>query len=86
VSEEPQLIINSGKRVLVKLPDFIGYAGFVEGPNGIDMAYLPNRRGTTEPGISVVVDEETFLVEAVRASDAVQGMRVLTLARPKAAD
>lgn len=86
MSKEPELIINNGARVLVKLPDFIGYAGFVQGPNGIEMAYMPNRKGTVENGIAVVVGEETFVVQSLRGSNVVEGMRVLTLARPEAAE
>lgn len=83
MSKKPKLIINSGSRVLVKLPDFIGYAGLVEGPNGIELAYKPNRKGIVEVDTDIVVGDNTFTVSAVRASDIVKGMRVLTLARPE---
>lgn len=78
----PELKVNNGKRVAVKLPDFGGSAGYVEMPNGeIHLAYRPNRSGVVEEGLVILVDEEKFTVLSSEPSNAVEGFRVLKLAR-----
>lgn len=71
--------VHNGERVQVKLPDYVGVAGYNRVRGKPQICYAPNLNIRTKVGDVVTVGDGERTVEAVELSEYLSGFRVVTL-------
>lgn len=75
-----RLEVRNPKTVPASLPDFTGKAALAEMSVGTTLSYRPNGYGAMRAGLTIAVDGRSWTVLSVAESEAVRGVRTLTLA------